>query len=294
MMEFNNRIRKIFFLFILIELFAFSKVFALETAWPTSPMGTDLTDSSSLTEMVKYFYDWGIAIGGIATFIALLFAGFLYLTSTGDPARLREAKDRIVSAFTGLVLLLGSWLILNTINPELTILRSPSFEPPGIPSPLNLVDLTKQKSCDYVRLYQDPYWKATSTVVNAEEDPGVSCLGSFYPKSVRFLQEISPATERCNTAENKLYIVTIVIQSDGSTTTKDFATDIYCEAKGGKYFREGGSCTLELYTSTYVWVFWTGCGDKIGNTNSSIHNLKLVLEREANIDGVKLTKTGLE
>jgi hypothetical protein len=94
-------------------------------------LGTVLTDDSTLVDVVKYFYEWGIFIGGVAAFISLVFGGFLYLTSAGDPGRLREAKDRIFSAIIGLVLLLGIYLILNTINPELTVLRVPSF---GIPT----------------------------------------------------------------------------------------------------------------------------------------------------------------
>ncbi len=120
--------KKLFFLLILLITLGVSfEVLALETTWPTSPFGTDLTDDSVLTDMVRYFYEWGIFIGGIAVFITLLIGGFLYLTSMGNPARMNEAKDRIFSALIGLVLLLCIYLILNTINPELTILTMPTF-----------------------------------------------------------------------------------------------------------------------------------------------------------------------
>ena len=69
-------------------------------------------------------FHWGIAV-----FISLLIGGFLYLTSAGNPARMGEAKDRIFSALIGLVLLFSIYLILNTINPELTILSMPSMGP---------------------------------------------------------------------------------------------------------------------------------------------------------------------
>lgn len=80
--------------------------------------------------MVQYFYEWGVFIGGIAAFISLLFGGFLYLTSAGDPGRVSEAKDRMTSALIGLVLLLSIYLILNTINPELTVLTAPIVNSP--------------------------------------------------------------------------------------------------------------------------------------------------------------------
>lgn len=111
-------------LIIILAIFiVFSDVLALEVTWPPSPLGTKLTDESTLTELVKYLYEWGIGLGGLAAFIALIMAGFQYLTSMGEPARLADAKDRIRSAFFGLILLLGSWLILNTINPQLTTLQ---------------------------------------------------------------------------------------------------------------------------------------------------------------------------
>ena len=98
--------------------------------WPDSPLGTVLDPSgsktgqkSTLVDFVKYIYEWGIALGGLAAFVALLIAGFLYVTSTGDPAQMNEAKNRATWAIGGLVLLLSSWLILHVINPELTVLR---------------------------------------------------------------------------------------------------------------------------------------------------------------------------
>ena len=124
--------KKFFFLLIFLGIILIaSRVLALEPSglelkWPSSP-GTQimLTVSTPLPELVKYFYEWGIALGGLAVFIALVIAGFQYLTSVGNPAAMKEAMDKIQSAFLGLALLLGSWLILNTINPELTTLRIP-------------------------------------------------------------------------------------------------------------------------------------------------------------------------
>jgi len=127
----NIKNKKIIVLLVLLGIFgAFSVVFALEVAWPNSPAGTPLNDTSNLTDLIKYLYEWGIAIGGLAVFIALVIAGFQYLTSMGDPGKMKEAKERITSAFLGLVLLLGSWLILNTINPGLTTVNIPLFDVP--------------------------------------------------------------------------------------------------------------------------------------------------------------------
>ncbi|MDP2365646.1 MAG: pilin, partial [Ignavibacteria bacterium] len=96
----------------------------LQTNWPPSPViRTSLDKDSTLPTLIKYIYEWGIALGGLAAFIALIIAGLQYLTSMGDPGQMKEAFGRIRSAFFGIILLLSSLLILNTINPDLASLR---------------------------------------------------------------------------------------------------------------------------------------------------------------------------
>jgi len=120
---------KIIIFFIL--LFGFSILSSPVLAfmeWPNSPVGTSLTEDSKLTTLIQYLYEWGITLGGLAVFISLIIAGIQYLSSFGNPVSMKNAMDRIKSAFLGLILLLSSWLILNTINPDLT-----SFSPLTIP-----------------------------------------------------------------------------------------------------------------------------------------------------------------
>lgn len=123
----------LFLIFFVCLFIAFQTIFAMEIDWPPSPMGTTLNDATTLTGLTKYLYEWGIALGGLAAFIALLIAGFLYLTSIGDPQKMADARGRIVMALFGLVLLLAAWIILNTINPDLTVLPQPDFSLSSIP-----------------------------------------------------------------------------------------------------------------------------------------------------------------
>lgn len=105
----------------------------LELNWPTAPGGKELTDDSSLVDFVDYAYRWGIFLGGLAAFVALVIAGFQFLTSVGDPNRMKEARQRIIAAISGLVLLLSSYVILNTLNPDLTTLSPPTPNISGLP-----------------------------------------------------------------------------------------------------------------------------------------------------------------
>jgi len=126
---------KLFIFLVSASLFGALRVFAesLETDWPDSPLGTPLEIDSGIAELVKYLYEWGIVIGIIIFFGILIYAGFEYLTSAGKPERLSSARKRIFSGFAGVLLLLGSFLLLNTINPELTEIKRVEFalEDPG-------------------------------------------------------------------------------------------------------------------------------------------------------------------
>lgn len=107
-----------------------STALALQVDWPSSPFGMSLNEGSELPQLIRYLYEWGIALGGLVAFTALLIAGIQFLTSVGNSTKMTEAKDKIQSAIIGLALLLGSWLILYTINPELT-----TFKPLVMPEP---------------------------------------------------------------------------------------------------------------------------------------------------------------
>jgi len=56
-------------------------------------------------------------------FGAIVYNGVNYLLAAGNPAKLADAKDGIVSALFGGVILLGTFIIFNTINPQMVILE---------------------------------------------------------------------------------------------------------------------------------------------------------------------------
>jgi len=92
--------------------------------------GFDLNIHQNLNQIVAWFYYFIVSIGGIAAFVMLVWGGFVWLTSAGSPARIADAKDRIYSAFLGLLLILASYLIIQVVNPELLMLNLPEL--PGL------------------------------------------------------------------------------------------------------------------------------------------------------------------
>lgn len=89
--------------------------------------GFDLNSDQDINQVVSWFYYFVISIAGLAVFVMLVWGGFTWLTSAGEPAKISDAKDRIYSAFLGLLLILASYLIMQLINPDLVALNLPAL-----------------------------------------------------------------------------------------------------------------------------------------------------------------------
>lgn len=102
-------------------------------ALPSIAVGANcviLGKSSGLSSLIAKLFTWSLRIGGLVVFGALVYGGFLYLISAGDKSRVKEAKSYMTGALIGMVILLGSFLLLNTINPQL-LRNTIETEPPN-------------------------------------------------------------------------------------------------------------------------------------------------------------------
>jgi len=96
---------------------------ATEVTYPVIPGAIQPTTTKMLLpEYVKYLFNFLVVVSGFIVFGSLVYAGFVYLTSSVNPSALSEARDRISSSLIGLAIILSSYLILTTVNPQLTIL----------------------------------------------------------------------------------------------------------------------------------------------------------------------------
>lgn len=128
--------KKIFLLFsfIFILILVFSGLCLaqreLEITYPEIPgLNRPTTVKALLPEYIKYIFGFALIIAGLIAFGSLIYGGVRYLTSAGSPSALGDAKDQISSAILGLVVLLCSYLILTTVNPQLvglTLVRQPT------------------------------------------------------------------------------------------------------------------------------------------------------------------------
>ncbi len=79
----------------------------------------------SANELIGFILRWGIGIGGGIAFLLMLYAGFIIMTSTGNPERLKGGQQLLTSAIAGLIMLIFSVFILRLIG--INILQIPGF-----------------------------------------------------------------------------------------------------------------------------------------------------------------------
>ncbi len=77
--------------------------------------GEDVATSTTISGYIDYLYRFAITVAAIAGFVILLYAGFRYLTSAGNPVAMKDAVSKITSATIGLILLLGIHLVITTL-----------------------------------------------------------------------------------------------------------------------------------------------------------------------------------
>lgn len=86
----------------------------------------------------NYIEDMGAYIGGLYKFFSgiigiiaagmIFYAGVRWMTAGGNRAHVQSAKETIVTSLVAVALVLGSYLILFTINPKLVNLNPPSIQ----------------------------------------------------------------------------------------------------------------------------------------------------------------------
>jgi hypothetical protein len=64
----------------------------------------------------EFVLKWAIGIGGGIAFLLILYGGFMVMTSSGNPERLKAGQELLTSAISGLVLLIFSVFVLNFLG----------------------------------------------------------------------------------------------------------------------------------------------------------------------------------
>lgn len=75
---------------------------------------TGLSDND-LTTTLGTFINIGLSLLGIVFLVLTLYAGWLWMTAAGDPKQTGKAKDILITAVVGLVILLSAYAISNFV-----------------------------------------------------------------------------------------------------------------------------------------------------------------------------------
>lgn len=100
-------------------------------------------------EYTARIYQFSLMIVGLIALFGLTYGALKYVLSAGKIADQGDAREQMLAAVYGLLILLGAFLILRTINPDLVSLNNPSLlsvpvqqtrnappVSPGIPNPV--------------------------------------------------------------------------------------------------------------------------------------------------------------
>lgn len=86
---------------------------------PTFDVTAPNDSGKKLGEMIVNIYRWSLALSAIFAMLMMVMGGYLMMTAGGNASQSEKGKGYVLSAIVGMGLLFGSYLILNTINPEL-------------------------------------------------------------------------------------------------------------------------------------------------------------------------------
>lgn len=100
---------------------------ALELDYPTLPFVTWNMCAGgpcpSLPQLISYFFIFAIVAVGIIAVLSIAISGVQILLSAGSPTAITAAREKVLSAALGIVLLFLSVVLLRTINPNLVGLQ---------------------------------------------------------------------------------------------------------------------------------------------------------------------------
>lgn len=74
------------------------------------------TQSTSAGQYISKLYTYGIGLGALLALLMIVWGAVQYTASAGFPSVRNDAKDKMLGAIFGLILLLGAVVILNTVG----------------------------------------------------------------------------------------------------------------------------------------------------------------------------------
>lgn len=165
--------------------------------------------SGDFATYFKNLYLLALWIVGISALFMLVVGGFLYLSSAGNTHLLGTAKKTIYAALIGLIIALISWLLLDTINSDLTNLKLSGLS------------------------------GAVGTSGNGTSTSTTPPSGNADPEGCKKLKNLSVNDAQCNLASKEL--VTLMTCMEGKGVSNKW-TSISANAVGGDQNKAVACC----------------------------------------------------
>ncbi len=106
-------------------MFLISKAIAAAIDVSIPCISCKYANDASPVGLIANFYEMAIALSGVLALGMIIYAGIKRIIGANNPKEVSESNDIIYNALLGIVLLFGAYILLNTINPQLTKLELP-------------------------------------------------------------------------------------------------------------------------------------------------------------------------
>ncbi len=93
-----------------------TRVGAVKLVNPLTGKASSITPGELYGRIIKGF----LGASGAVALVAFIWGGFLWLTSGGNPEKVKKGKETLVWAIIGLIVIFGSYTILNYIISTIT------------------------------------------------------------------------------------------------------------------------------------------------------------------------------
>ncbi|KPJ54770.1 hypothetical protein AMJ47_03425 [Parcubacteria bacterium DG_72] len=194
----NNNFKKFVF-GVLLLLFIASPVLAQEFNYPNLPGAEapqDFLTTAAPEDIpglwVKYVINLLTWAAGMIAFLALLWGGIKFLTSTGKPDRITEARKQISSAFLGLAIILTAYFVLEKISPyfiDFTLPDIEDFSLIKVPSPPS--EQSQKSSIDSYIPFGRIIENIFQTYISNPEEAQQTSRGPVVPATLTRIQRIT-------------------------------------------------------------------------------------------------------
>ena len=245
----SKKTKKLFTITFLLLAISFLACFAFANAADQTSVGQAFSfpwsNATGLGNLILQIYRIALGIVGILAFGMIIFGGIQYSMSAGDPSRQKDARDRITQAIWGAILLLAAFLILNTINPELTILKEPSLgsisTAPSTSGPIDTTNpatsLTEQQIRNKLSSWGITVW---------ESCPGCTKVSCLRQNTISALGDLAKNCQNAINHGSKNCPITLT----GGCEQTGHAQGVYSHANGYKVDLQPATTGSDL--STYI------------------------------------------